>query len=168
MSMQLMYLLSLTAAKNQILLGTAYFVPDDLTIKTIVRARQRGVRVVILIPGKQIDVKTVRRASRARWGRLLEAGVEIYEYRPTMYHCKVMIVDDRWVSIGSANLDNRSFRLNDEANLNVLSSDFAAEQARIFEKDLSHARRITLQMWKRRPFGERLLEGFASLLGPLL
>ncbi len=69
---------------------------------------------------------------------MLEAGVEIYEYQPTMYHCKVMIVDDRWVSIGSSNLDNRSFRLNDEANLNVLSERFATEQTRMFDEDLAH------------------------------
>ncbi|CAN5605192.1 phospholipase D-like domain-containing protein [soil metagenome] len=168
MSMQLMYLLSIAAAEKTVLLGSAYFVPDDLTIKTILAARKRGVRVVVLLPGKQIDVKTVRHASRARWGEMLEAGVEIYEYLPTMYHCKLMVVDDRWVSIGSPNLDNRSFRLNDEANLNVLSLQFAAEQSRMFEADLAKSRRITLEMWRNRPLGERFMEAFASLLGPLL
>ena len=73
-----------------------------------------------------MDAEVSRKASRGRWGDLLSAGVEIYEYQPTMYHCKVMIVDGIWVSVGSTNFDNRSFRLNDEANLNVLDRGFAA------------------------------------------
>src|SRR4029453_18735615 len=102
------------------------FVPDKLTIQTLIEARQRGVSVQIILPGRHIDEKLVRPASRARWGDLLKAGVEIYEYKPTMYHCKQMIVDDLWVSIGSANLDHLSFRLNDEAILNVLPAGFVA------------------------------------------
>src|SRR5205823_14944377 len=97
-----------------------------------------------------------------------EAGVEIYEYLPTMYHCKVMIVDDRWVSIGSSNLDNRSFRLNDEANLNVLSTRFAAEQLKLFEQDLAKSRQMTLAICRNRPLHERIQEGLAAFLGPLL
>ena len=150
------------------LVGSAYFVPDDLTIKTILAARERGVRVVVLLPGKQIDVKTVRHASRARWGRMLEAGVEIYEYQPTMYHVKLFIADDLWVSIGSSNIDNRSFRLNDEANLNVYDPAFAAEQSRIFDEDLSHSHRITWEDWNHRPLGERIQEAFSNFLTPLL
>ena len=85
-----------------------------------------------------------------------------------MYHTKLMIVDDRWVSIGSSNLDNRSFRLNDEANLNVLDTGFAAEQVAMFEQDLQRSKRISYQQWKRRPWHEKLAEGFASLLGSQL
>ena len=94
-------------------------------MQTLVAARKRGVEVDIILPGKHIDTQTVRRASRSRWGPLLEAGVKIYEYQPTMFHCKTMIVDDVWVSVGSTNFDNRSFRLNDEANLNVLDPALA-------------------------------------------
>jgi len=101
------------------------FVPDDLSVQTIVRALQRGVKVKILMPGTRTDSEPVRRASRARWGELLEAGAEMYEYQPTMFHCKVMIVDDVWVSVGSTNFDSRSFRLNDEANLNIYDHAFA-------------------------------------------
>ena len=97
----------------------------------------------------------MRNASRANWGDLLRAGVEIYEYQPTMYHTKAMIVDDAWVSIGSANLDNLSFRLNDETNLNLLDHDFATQQVRIFDDDLSHSRQITYEMWQKRSAGER-------------
>lgn len=96
---------------------------------------------------------------------MLAAGVEIYEYQPTMFHAKVMIVDDRWVSIGSANLDDRSFKLNDEANLNVLDREIALEQIRLFEDDLEHSKRITNEQWQARPWREKVLERLASLLG---
>jgi cardiolipin synthase len=165
-SMELMYLLSMSAARKNIRLATAYFVPDKLTIKTLLAARKRGVSVQIIVPGGKIDEKIVRRASRARWGEMLQAGIEIYEYQPTMYHCKQMIVDDQWVSIGSANLDNRSFRLNDEANLNVMNASFAQEQIKVFEEDLSKSKRITYDEWKHRPLGEQLIEGFSTLFGP--
>jgi cardiolipin synthase len=107
----------------------------------------------------------VRRASRARWGLLLEAGAEIYEYLPTMYHCKVMIVDSLLVSVGSTNFDNRSFQLNDEANLNIYDAEFAARQIEIFQDDLARSRRVSLQEWKNRPRSEKVWEHAASLLG---
>ena len=167
-SMQLMYLLSIAAAKRHVRLASAYFVPDRRAINALVDARRRGVAVQIIVPGKLIDEKIVRRASRASWGALLKAGVEIWEYQPTMFHCKQMIVDDRWVSVGSSNFDNRSFRLNDEANLNVLDATFAAEQIALFEEDLSRSKRVTYAQWKSRPWHVKLMEGMASLLGPQL
>ncbi|HJQ99508.1 MAG TPA: phospholipase D-like domain-containing protein, partial [Candidatus Polarisedimenticolaceae bacterium] len=142
-SARLMYLLSIASARKSVRLAASYFVPDDLSVETLVAARRRGVKIEILLPGDKIDSRVVRRASRARWGDLLRAGVELYEYQPTMYHCKVMIVDDLWVSVGSTNFDNRSFSLNDEANLNVLDAEFAAEQVRVFEQDKLQSRRIT-------------------------
>ncbi len=96
---------------------------------------QRRPAVRIILPGPVMDVEVSRKASRGRWGALLSAGVEIYEYQPTMYHCKVMIVDGIWVSAGSTNFDNRSFRLNDEANLNVLDRGFARQLTETFERD---------------------------------
>ncbi|MEO7008091.1 MAG: phospholipase D-like domain-containing protein, partial [Caldimonas sp.] len=112
--------------------------------------------------------ETVRSASKETWGRLLAAGAEIYEYQPTMYHCKVMIVDELLVSTGSTNFDNRSFRLNDEANLNIYDAAFAKEQVAVFEADLAHSRRISLAEWQHRPWTERLAERAASLLGSQL
>jgi cardiolipin synthase len=164
-SMQLMYLLAITAAQHTIHLSSSYFVPDDLTLRTLTAAIERGVKVQIITPGEHIDVETVRRASRARWGSLLEAGAEIYEYQPTMYHCKVMIVDGVWVSVGSTNFDNRSFRINDEANLNIYDKDFAAQQIAHFHADLARSRRISLAQWQQRPLTEKLWEHAASLLG---
>jgi cardiolipin synthase len=160
-----MYLLAITAAQRSIHLSTAYFVPDRLTLRTLADALRRGVKVQIIVPGEHADAESVRRASRARWGPLLEAGAEIYEYAPTMYHCKVMIVDGLWVSVGSTNFDNRSFQLNDEANLNIFDADFAARQIDIFEDDLRRSRRVGLREWQQRPRAEKLWEHAASLLG---
>lgn len=163
-SMQLMYLLAIAASSRSIRMSASYFVPDDLSIRTLVEARHRGVSVDVIVPGEKIDAALVRNASRARWGALLEAGVRIYEYQPTMYHCKVMVVDGMMVSLGSTNFDPRSFRLNDEANLNVYDAGFAAEQERIFAADLAQSREITLEQWQDRPVLEKIREHAASLL----
>ncbi len=163
-SMHLMYLLAITAADRSIDLSSAYFVPDALTRKALVEARQRGVRVRIITPGPLIDAETVRAASRAGWGPLLSAGVEIAEYQPTMYHCKVLVVDGLLVSVGSTNFDNRSFRLNDEANLNIYDEGFAAQQTAIFEADLAKASPVTYGAWRNRPWKEKLQEQLAALL----
>jgi cardiolipin synthase len=167
-SMELMYLLGITAASRTIDLSASYFVPDTLFTKTLVDALHRGVRVRIVVPGEHIDSTLVRKASRARWGPLLEAGALIAEYQPTMFHCKVLILDGLLVSVGSTNFDNRSFRLNDEATLNVFDAAFAAEQTRVFEQDLANARPITLAQWRERPRREKVAEHLASLLGSQL
>jgi cardiolipin synthase len=163
-SVRLMYLLSIASATRIIQLSAAYFVPDSLTIETLVAARRRGVQIEIIVPGPFIDARVVQRASRSLWGPLLEAGVEIYEYQPTMYHCKVLVVDGVWVSVGSTNFDERSFRLNDEANLNIFDPVFAAEQSMVFEQDKAKSRLITLAAFKRRPAMEKISETFAALL----
>lgn len=160
----LMYLLSIAAARESIRIASAYFVPDDLSVETLVAAARRGIPVEILLPGPIMDVKIVQKASRSRWGELLEAGIAIYEYQPTMLHCKVMVVDELWTSVGSTNFDNRSFRLNDETNLNVFDREFAREQSRIFDADKQLATRVTLDQWHSRPFYERVSERVTGLL----
>jgi cardiolipin synthase len=162
-SMHLMYLLSVASAKKSIDLAMAYFVPDDLALHALQDALRRGVRVRIIMPGHNIDAQTVRSASRALWGGILRAGAELYEYQPTMYHCKVLVVDGLWTSVGSTNFDNRSFRLNDEANLNVLDAGFAQRQLADFERDLTRSRRITLEEWENRPWTEKAKERFFAL-----
>jgi cardiolipin synthase A/B len=163
-SARLMFLLSISAARNRVLIANSYFVPDSRTIAALVEARQRGVRVEIIVPGEHIDTKITRRASRSQWEPLLTAGAEIYEYQPTMFHCKLMVIDDCWVSVGSSNFDNRSFRLNDEANLNVIDDDFAKEQARVFYTDKQACRQVTLRQWRQRPWREKVIESLAGLL----
>jgi len=120
--------------------------------------------VRILMPGSNTDAKLVRRASRGLWGPILSAGAQMYEYQPTMFHCKVLVVDGIWSSVGSTNFDNRSFRLNDEANLNVYSRAFAERQIALFNNDLKRSRRITFEEWERRPWTEKLQERIESLL----
>ena len=167
-SMELMYLVAITAAEKSIYLSAAYFVPDALAQATLEDARGRGVLVQIIAPGKHTDQQIVRLASRSRWGNLLKAGVEIFEYQPTMYHCKVMIVDEIFVSVGSTNFDPRSFGLNDEANLNIYDADFAKRQLGQFRQDMEKSRQITYEQWEKRPLGEKFCERVASLLGRAL
>ena len=167
-SMALMYLMAIVASERSIDLSAAYFVPDDLSLKALIAALRRGVRVRIITPGPYIDAKVVRKASRASWGVLLDAGAEIYEYQPTMFHCKTFIVDELLVSVGSTNFDSRSFRLNDEANLNVLDQEFAQQATAVFEADLARAKRVTLQQWRQRPWHERVTERVTALFSSQL
>ena len=125
-----------------------------------IAARHRGVRVRVTLPGKHIDSTTVKLASKASWGELLKAGVEIHEYQPTMMHNKMLIVDKRMVSVGSTNFDVRSFRLNDEASLNVYDEAFAARMTEVYEADLAPTVRYTYETWQQRPLKEKLVEKF--------
>jgi cardiolipin synthase len=163
-SVRLMYLLSIASATRSIRLQAAYFVPDDLAIETLVTARKRGVKIEIIVPGPHTDSEIVQGASRSRWAALLDAGVLIYEFQPSLYHCKVLIVDDVWVSVGSTNFDNRSFRLNDEANLNVYDAVFAAEQASIFERDKNVSRLMTRRDFKNRSIFGKMFDAVAGIL----
>jgi cardiolipin synthase len=167
-SMQLMVLIAITAAVKTIDIGSAYFVPDEMSRGALVAAMARGVRVRIITPGKKIDTQTVRHASRALWGELLEAGAEMYVYQPTMFHCKLVIVDGLLTSVGSTNFDPRSFHLNDEANLNVYDRQFAAQQTEVFEQDLARCRRFTLADWQQRPALEKARERVTAWFAPML
>ena len=167
-SMQLMYLLSINAAAKTIDLSAAYFVPDELTYAAILEAMRRGVKVRVIVPGPHIDSEAVRSASRASWGPLLLAGATIAEYGPTMFHCKVMIVDGLLTSVGSTNFDNRSFRLNDEATLNILDADFAQQQTKVFDDDLAKSRVIGFVEWSNRPWTERVSERLGGVFASQL
>ena len=167
-SMQLMYLFSITAAAKSIDLSAAYFVPDELTHAALMEAMRRGVKVRIIVPGEHIDSSTVRNASRATWGPLLLAGATIAEYAPTMFHCKVMIVDGLLTSVGSTNFDNRSFRLNDEATLNILDAQFASQQTKVFDADLAKSKVIGFVDWSNRSWKEKLAERWSRMLASQL
>jgi cardiolipin synthase len=159
-----MYLLSIASAAKSIRLQAAYFVPDDLAIATLVDAARRGVKVEIIVPGPNVDSEIVQSASRSRWQDLLDAGVTIYQFQPCLCHCKVLIVDDLWVSVGSTNFDNRSFRLNDEANLNVYDAAFAAQQVATFEGDKGHSRVITRADFQDRALPQKVLDAVSGTL----
>lgn len=167
-SMHLMVLMAIASAAESIDIAAAYFVPDSLVLQALVSACRRGVVVRLMVPGKHIDSLAVRLASKAQWGELLKAGALIYEFRRTMMHSKVLIVDKLLVSVGSTNFDMRSFRLNDEASLNVYDRAFGRRMTDVFEADAAEAQRYTLQMWLARPFivklGEWLVWPFRSQL----
>ncbi|HSN70801.1 MAG TPA: phospholipase D-like domain-containing protein [Steroidobacteraceae bacterium] len=167
-SMELMYLLSIAAAERSIDITAAYFLPDDLLCRVLIDARRRGVRVRVLAPGEHIDRWIARYASRDDWGPLLEAGIEIHEFEPTMLHVKLLVVDRHLVSVGSTNFDPRSLYLNAEANLNVVDDAFAQRITHVFEQDLSRSRRILLDDWKHRPLKARVIERMSSLVQPQL
>ena len=163
-SMHQMLLIALAASQKHVRIATAYFVPDSVMIAQLAALTHRGVKVEIVVPGDNTDVPMARRASRHLWGPLLKSGVRIYEYQPTMYHTKLVIADEDWVSVGSANFDERSFRLNDESNLNVLDRKFAQEQVELFDKDLQRSREITLEEWENRSAWGKFLDWGASLV----
>ncbi|CDX40731.1 Phospholipase D/Transphosphatidylase [Mesorhizobium sp. SOD10] len=162
--MELMMLAAIAAAKDHLRIGMAYFVPDEIALQQILDARKRGVIVDVIVPNSLTDVPIVRKGSRYFWGQLLEAGVRIYEFQPTMYHPKLLIVDDVWASFGSTNLDERSLRLNDEATLNVYGRDFAQTQIDLFNEDLKRSRQISLAEWQARPMSEKVTDWLASRL----
>ncbi len=163
-STRLMFLLAITAATRSIRISTAYFIPDRLSTAALLSACKRGVEIEIIVPGEHNDEGLVRLVSRSRYGTLLRAGVKIYEYEHTMYHTKLMIVDDLWTSVGSTNFDNRSFSLNDEVNLNIMDSALARNQIEWFKQDKTCAREIRLNDWSRRPMHEKLREHAVSWL----
>jgi cardiolipin synthase A/B len=162
------HLLAVRAAQHRIRLGMAYFIPPRPLLHALLEARERGVDIEILLPGKHMDSWVVKPASRPTWGPLLRAGIRIFRFEPSMYHSKVLIVDDTWVSIGSINWDNRSLRLNEELNLNVWSPTFAADQLAQFEADKTRCTEVTYDEWRRRGPGDRLLEWLVWPFKPLL
>ncbi len=159
-AMYTMFLLAMASARRSIYITNPYFLPDDKMVETLVRTARNRVRVVLLLPGA-IDHNIVKQASRGELGRLLEAGVEVYEYRAALLHAKTMVVDSRWATVGSTNLDRRSFALNDEINLVVYDEAIAHRLERIFEADLARSRRITYEGWRNRSMMSRFLEFLA-------
>lgn len=159
---RLVYLSAIASAQKNIRIAQAYFVPDDLSIQALIEARQRGVQVEIITP-RNIDARSVRRASRSLWPKLLRQGVVFYEYGPAMYHCKIMIVDDFFVTAGSVNFDERSFHINDEANINILDRKIAAQLIADFERDKAQSTMMTERRMKRTVWYKRTYEWFAGL-----
>jgi cardiolipin synthase A/B len=160
-------LLALSSARTSVLVTNPYFVLDHRMRDAVLRTVRRGVRVAVLVPAV-IDHNIVRQASRAQFGELLQAGVEIYEYAPALLHAKTIAIDGVWATIGSTNLDNLSFAVNDELNLFFYDRDVAQQLERIFMDDVQLSRRITYEAWKNRGVGARLLEMLALPIRDLL
>jgi len=155
--MYTMFLLAMASARRTIYITNPYFVPDDRMIETLIQARQRDVRVVLLLPGA-IDHNLVREASRSQLGRLFKAGVQVYEYKAALLHSKTMVIDSVWATVGSTNLDRRSFELNEELNLVIYGADIARRLERVFVDDLEQSREVTYEQWKNRGIKGRILE----------
>jgi cardiolipin synthase A/B len=158
-----MYFLAIASARRTIQLTTAYFAPRPMFVEALRAAAGRGVGVEIVVPGPHIDKQLVRSAGRAVYARLLDAGISIHEYQPTMLHAKTLVIDGRWCSIGSANFDNRSFALNDEATLCVQSERAAGELATAFAADRDLSERIERSRWTWRSPAARAAEAVATL-----
>jgi cardiolipin synthase len=156
-SMYTMFLLAMSSARHSIYITNPYFLLDTRMTRALTEASKRGVRVVLLLPGP-IDNYMVRHASRAGFGALFKAGIEIHEYQVGLLHAKTMVIDGVWATVGSTNLDTRSFALNEEVNLVVYSPDVAARLERVFADDLGYAKRINPETWRYRGAWERMLE----------
>lgn len=163
-----MFLYAIAAAEERITAATAYFYPDAAFLDALQAAAERGVEVHILVPGDRIDQGYLRHASVNRWQPMLEAGVSLYEYQPSMYHSKLMSIDDAWASIGSANLDNRSFRINDEANLNVYDEAFSRAVRELIEEDIAQAEAYSVEQWRDRAWHKRAFGMLGHIIGPHL
>ena len=145
-----LYLLTIAAARRTLDISTPYFVTDESSDWALEQAVKRGVKVRILVEGDLTDAKPVKYASRYAYQRLLDHGIEIYEYQPTMMHAKAMMVDGTWSMFGSANFDNRSLELNDEMNVAVSDPGLAARLLQDFEQDLQRAKKLDPDQWRRR------------------
>ena len=161
-------LLAIAAAQERIWIQTAFFYVDPIVREALIAARKRGVEVVLLGPGETGGYNWVRLASRNRWGKLLEAGVRIYEYDEGPFHSKLFIFDDQLTSVGSVNLHNRSMRLNDETDVNVFCEGFTAKMANVFMEDLEQAIGYDLERWQERPWSERIRGIIGNAVGPHL
>jgi cardiolipin synthase len=162
-NVEALYFLAIACARERLNLTAAYFAPRPAFIEALCDAAKRGVVVRLIVPGEHIDKGFVRKAGRGTYEQLLECGVRIWEYRPTMLHCKTLTIDDRWTSIGSVNFDNRSFQLQDEATLCVSSPSFTNALDVQFERDLARSEEIDLDRWRKRPLRAKANERVLTL-----
>lgn len=158
--LRLFYMLSFMAARKKLYVATSYFVPDKHTRNAVMARARAGVDVRILVPNQHTDAKPIRLAGRSYYDDLLAAGVRMYEYQPTMFHCKNVVIDGLWSIVGSANMDIRSKELNQENVLGILDADFARQVEDTFIKDLERAHEFTLQEWRKRGIWEWIKERF--------
>jgi len=158
-----LFFLAIASARRSLDLTNAYFAPRPAFVEALCDAAERGVAVRIIVPGPHIDKEVVRQAGRRAYGRLLACGARIWEYGPTMLHAKTLCLDGAWSCVGSANFDNRSFQLNDEATLCVRSDAFAADLTTQFARDLQVSEAMSADRWRRRPLRRRATEAVAGV-----
>jgi cardiolipin synthase A/B len=155
-AVRIMYELTIISARKTLYIANPYFVPDDSLVEILVEARKRGVVVKIMIAGRYNDMKTSRYASIHLYGRLLEGGIEIYEYNRAMLHQKTMVADTAWATVGTTNFDSRSFALDEESNVCIHHRGIAERLEAIFNEDLKNCEQITLEKWRGRGIKTRV------------
>ena len=156
--------LLMEGADQHVHISTPYFLPDRAFRRALREIAARGVELTVIVPGHATDQRWVRLASRRMWGQLLECGVRIYEYRRTMTHMKVLIVDGLWAVLGTTNIDNRSFEHNDEVNIALRDPAVAQRLLEDYQRDLLDSDEITLERWRRRPLWEKIVGPFVWIL----
>ena len=163
--LKLLYLLAVAAARRTLDVQSPYLITDESTQWSLAEARKRGVAIRLLTEGDITDAKPVKFAGRADYERLMQQGIEIYEYQPAMMHTKAVIVDGAMAVIGSANFDNRSLELNDELNAVVFDRTLAGRIAADFDNDLRRSKKLVIDEWRSRPPHIRAREKLWSFFG---
>jgi cardiolipin synthase len=159
-----LYTVAIATARREVLIQNPYFTPGQGVVDLFAKVVARGVQVHLMVPGKHTDSPFVRRAGCSLYEALLEAGVRLYEFEPTLLHQKIVVVDGVWSHVGSTNFDERSLALNEEIGVGLLDARIAAELKAAFEQDLKRSHELTLERWRRRPIYDRVYERFAYLL----
>ena len=167
-SVALLYTVAIACAKREVIIQNPYFAPDDGVCDLLAMMVKRGVAVHLMLPGQHTDSPFVRRAGCRLYAQLLEGGVRLYEFMPTLIHQKIVIVDEIWSHIGSTNFDARSLSLNEEVGIGIRDAKIAAELKAAFEKDLERSKELTLEAWRRRPWYSRLFDWIAYQVHELL
>ena len=164
-NVKMLFLYSIASARRTIDIQSPYFIPDASARKALQEARQRGVRLRVLTDGDITDAKSVKHASRDTYRKLLDDGIQIFEFEPTMMHSKVMVIDGQWSVFGSGNFDNRSLELNDEITVAVYDQALAGQLVQAFEADMRRSKEWRLDEWNRRPWHWKVRERFWGLFG---
>lgn len=151
----LLYTVAIACAREEIIIQNPYFAPDAGVAKLLVEMVRRGVAVHLMVPGEHTDSPFVRRAGRHLYAALLDGGVRLYEFQPTLCHQKIVIVDGRWSHVGSTNFDARSLALNEEVGIGLLDRDIAQQLRAAFHADLARSAEIDPRRWHRRSWLQR-------------
>jgi len=168
-SVQVLYYLAIKAARKEILIQNPYMLPDDDAVAALAEAVKRGVDVKVMVPATtSTDSPVVQHASHHRFGVLLESGVKLFEYKKTLLHQKVIVVDGIWSCVGSTNFDRRALQLNDEVSMGVLDRDLAAQLKAVFNDDMRFAEQRHLEEWKHRGLWHKMEDSLAYLAGSQL
>jgi cardiolipin synthase len=164
---KMLYFMAIESSRRSIHIQNPYFLPDTQIRAALIAAAKRGVEVRVMVPGRNIDIPPVRMASRANFGELLQGGVRIFEYQPTMIHSKTLVVDGIFSTIGSINFDALSFSKNAEESVSFYDRDFAASMEAMFRRDMKSCQEITYEAWKHRGASARFFETFSRCFKPL-